>query len=1260
MEITENQLDVWVRTDSVLARGVIAGLLNRLVATSCPDAKTSRFPDEDSIGQPGSDGELETEDAVEPFVPAGRSFWEVGIGDPSKKATTDYKKATATIPSSIRAQSTFVFVTPRSAVSTWDATWDKGKQKRWLATRRSKREWKDIRILDGTVLVGWINSRPAVREWLMHRMNHPAAGAEAIDTHWENVCTIGQPPLLKPSLFLANRVAAIKKLESLFNRSLNKLQIGTRYPTQLKDFVAAYIISLGKENGRKILGRTLIVHDRETYNRAVNLLKSHVLILTFEVDETDRATFLQRALSKTHQVVYPGPIGGQFGEQPASLLNPTSQQTEDELVACGYPPERARKLAQKFGGNLNALLNLISDASELPQWSKTPDTHDLVIAEFIGSWRTDIQGDTDAIEAIAGKSFGEWIVAMQRIRRMPNAPLRQTDNIWKFLERFEGWYSLGKSVLQMQLDEFSKMAIYALKQTNESIDSDNLYAMSNYENKGLSNSVVFRVGISETIALLGSHPNAISGLEPEAVSEYARRIVRTILAEATWKRWATLNHIVPNLAEAAPSEFMNAIEWAVDNGLFTFLYANEGNGLVGTTHISGMLWGLESIAWDRQYFMRAIDILGQMAAIDPGGRFANRPASTLTHIFLPWLPQTTASSEQRVMALKILVKEHPEVARTLLISLLPNVVRSSSQTHRPNWRDSIPDDWEPSVTNNEYLEQTFAYTQILIDHVVESPMYTVDLVDKFNVLPKEGIEQILKSFISKTEVGSELRRKLWEEIGDFVRRHKRFSESDWAVGKDILTILESFLCLLEPENPMDKHRTLFGKRAWDYFEEKLSYEEQAKRMNILKEDAAIEIFKNGGISQVLAFAQSVEHSSMFGFAVGRAIPESIDCSIFQISENKINKSLEEFTAGFISGRFDRDGWKWFDQLDLTPFGNTQKGKILSQLPFIKDTWDRVESILETSEHFYWEKTGANGYHIGDMVNFAVNKLLMHSRPVDAVRILHHSYYSTKQLNTNLAIKAITAIVKMNEPLNGNLDTYDLREVVTQIQNDPTADEEAMIFIEWNLLGLLDRHSGASPKTLNRCLAKDPEFFCKILELAYRANSDKTPKKKAPKGKIASATNAYRLLDQWTLVPGTSEEGAFSPRKFIEWYEKMKSLSTKSDRLEVALLTFGHILRFAPSDPSGLWIHKVVAAVLNDKSAQRMRDGYRTGLFNARGVFWVDPSGQQEFQLAAAYKDKARALETEGFPRIAATLTDLASGYEAEANRRIRNERIKDE
>lgn len=94
---------------------------------------------------------------------------------------------------------------------------------------------------------------------------------------------------------------------------------------------------------------------------------------------------------------------------------------------------------------------------------------------------------------------------------------------------------------------------------------------------------------------------------------------------------------------------------------------------------------------------------------------------------------------------------------------------------------------------------------------------------------------------------------------------------------------------------------------------------------------------------------------------------------------------------------------------------------------------------------------------------------------------------------------------------------------------------------------------------------------------------------------------------------------------------------------------GHALVYVPADPDGLWIHRAAAAALNAKDAGDMRDGFRTELFNSRGIHGFS-AGREEHELAKKYRTQAEAVERSGFHRLATTLRELAESYERDAQR----------
>jgi hypothetical protein len=1253
--INENQLDEWVRANARDAQGVIVELVWRLVAASCPNPRERRFPLADSIGQHGPDGVLDTVLGFEPFVPEGRSFWEIGTGlNARDKATSDYDKLTAAVPEGVRKESTFVFVTPLSGRRGWEYTWKEDAQAAWLEDRRSRHEWKDVRIIDGTKLIEWVHQFPAVELWLAQMiLGLKVQEIKTPEHRWELLRSIGEPPLT-PDVFLANRAEACAKLKEVFDGTAKQLKLTTHFPDQVPDFVSAYLASLDVKSRTEAVSRCLIVSGTDAWNNLCTYREKLVLIANSNLDLSCEAAskLIQEALKAGHAVVFGGPHGGIPSSDSIPLRNPNEYQVQEALRKVGYGEERARTLAQKSGGNLGSLLQLLQNLPLRPVWSDWSEAADLAIAVLLGSWSDNSEADRLVAESISGKSYEEWIGKMREITLRPGTPLTQQDGNWKFVIRYEGWYALGPRLFDEHLNRMKEVSVSVLREIDPQFElpSDKRY-MASIHGKVLKHSHLLRNGIAESLALLGSHPEALTSCSLGKAEATAVLAVREILADADWVRWASLNDLLPLFAEAAPSEFLDTVEGTLrrDPCSFDELFAQETGGITGRTYISGLLWALETLAWDADYLSRVVICLGELAALDPGGRWANRPAASLATILLPWLPQTCASIAKRVAAVKALLAELPDVGWKLLVSLLPQYHSASPGTRRPAWRATIPDDWRQGVTNREYWEQVSAYAELAISEAKKDVSRLAELIEHFETLPESAYEQLLEYVSSEAVLAlpEDDRLRLWERLVDLVTKHRKFTDAKWAMSSDQLDRIAAVAERLAPQAPFFRHQRLFSERDFDLLEEKGNFEEQRKDLEIRRQKAVEEVAAAGGIKAVIDFAKTVQSPWRVGIAFGAIASLDADAEVLPGLLESDQNSLAQFAGGFVLGRFWYKGWSWVDNVDTSHWIPGQIGRFLSYLPFTSDTWERAERLLGDNQSAYWSQTNVNPYEANAGLELAIDQLIQHGRPYAAIQCLGKLVHEKQPFNNKRAVRALLEALKSAEPPH-SMDVYNIVEIIKALQNDPNTAPDDLFRVEWAYLPLLDGHHGALPKVLWRRLADDPLFFCEIIPLVYRSVHQESLTEEPTEERKKIATNAYRLLRGWRLPPGLREDGSYDGDALKAWLEEVKKECAKTGHLKIAMQEVGQVLIHVPADPDGLWIHRSAAEALNAKEAEDMRDGFYIGLDNSRGVHWVDPTGKPEMDLAAKYQEKAEAIEEAGYPRLASTLRKLAKAYERKA------------
>jgi hypothetical protein len=305
------------------------------------------------------------------------------------------------------------------------------------------------------------------------------------------------------------------------------------------------------------------------------------------------------------------------------------------------------------------------------------------------------------------------------------------------------------------------------------------------------------------------------------------------------------------------------------------------------------------------------------------------------------------------------------------------------------------------------------------------------------------------------------------------------------------------------------------------------------------------------------------------------------------------------------------------------------------------------SVLGADAKAYWTRTNGWPYQVEEGLSEAIEELLKYERPLAAVRSLMRLVHEKQAINTDQAIRALLN-APMSKEARGGIDGYDIVELIKQLQTNPGTDATRLGQVEWLYLGILEGYNEFQPKTLERQLAREPAFFCELIQLLYRSKMAEEPKEEPSDQQRFLAKRALRLFHEWSILPGSTEQGAIDSAALNAWLDEVKSSTNASGHFEVAMIAVGHVLAHSPADPSGLWIHRAAAGVLDAKDGEDLRSGFTTELYNLRGVHWVDPSGGEERKLAVDYRKKADEVENAGFHRVAISLRGIADGYIREA------------
>lgn len=897
--------------------------------------------------------------------------------------------------------------------------------------------------------------------------------------------------------------------------------------------------------------------------------------------------------------------------------------------------------------------DIAAEISDLQQviatnWKHHACAQKIAMACLIGGWDEAMHADIEVVTRIVGQDYRDWIADLRETLQVHDCPLAFKNGLWSAKERSKSWTDFGSRIFDNHLDTLKAVALNVLSMDDPSFElpGDERYTAA-IHGKVLPHSSALRVGLSETLALLGSRPESLVNCTRGKADGTALLAVRELLEKSDWIRWASLNNLLPLLSEANPDEFLTAVENAIAAAPSPFdsLFEEEETGIFGRNYITGLLWALEGVAWEEIYLTRTAVVLADIASKDPGGNWANRPGNSLTAIFLPWLPHTLASVQKRQAAIKTICAEQPEVGWKLLESLLPRQHSTTSGTHKPKWRKVIPDNWEKGVTNVEYWQQSRFCAQLIVEQAGFDINKLTILAGLYDHLPSPGAEVLRDKLTSKycVNLPEDSRMLIWSALCKLIAHHRRFPDAEWSLGDESLLPMEDIAKTLAPKTPSLLYKGLFSEADSYLYEGDGDSKKEQKKLFNLRKAAVVHILAEGGLSKLLEFASVVSDSHLIGEILADLGQSEFDSALLPKLLDTGEHSLRRLAGAYAWRRRYMGDWKWFDDLDKTGWSPNQIALLLCALPFELNAWDRAAVLLGENEAAYWKNTNANSYHTDDELEYALRKLLEFGRSTAVIDCLSRELLKEKPINPVLACDALLSLVK-SEELDGRIDSYNVTKIINALQENTATEQDRLFQIEWAYLALLDRYSGCSPITLENRLTSDPGFFCELIQLIYLAEGAESVEEPSESTRKI-ATNAYRLLSRWTVVPGMQVNKEFDPVLFTSWLNSVEGVVKASGHYDIAMVKFGELLVNSPGEVDGLWIHPVIAEALNSRERASLRDGYGTGIRNSRGAYIVDPEAKPERALAAKYRKQADEVENAGYQRLATTLRDVAASYD---------------
>lgn len=1234
--ISAHNLQEW--SNSLAARTTFPGLIADLITASAPNITEFRFPNREKGQVRGFDGVLEAT-GVPPFVPDGASIWELGVtADVVEKADGDFEKRTTDVAADVRANTTFVFATPR--------TWDRPSKQisDWLSEKRALGQWKSVECFDGIALEHWLDRHPAVAS---HYARYefglaPTAGACSSSEFWDEFSTRFAPTLTEDVL-LAGREAQGAELLRRLSEGGSRLAFAADSADEVIAFVVAAIRRAAPETRAFLEARAMVV---DGVDAARQLASRKGLIFL----PRGQARQLVGLLAQTGPTVISAGADEQRGQHDV-LARPTSSELAKALVSMGIAESDGYELARRCGRSLAVLARQKpSGTAEPPEWLQASEA--LIPALLAGAWKPSVQADAEVLKMLGGKASYEEIEAPLRgLTKLKDPPIDRVDDVWAMRSSVDAFVHLGHLIGGEHLARYAEQAKVVFSRVIEPPKADEVFRLTPPQRD--THSRWLREGLMTTLLHMAAlHSEAgfvVTGSSPQ---HFVDEIVRGLPNLSNDHRLIeSLRDHLPLLAEAAPIPFFEALERLLEGDAEKIrpIFSEREDFFAPASAHTGVLWALELLAWDEGHLLRAAMCLAKLAAIDPGGKLANRPINSLRNILLSWSPHTNAAYKHRIGVLSHVVRAVPSVAWPLLVNLLPQSHDIASPTQKPKFAEASPGGQETLTYGIVWATQA-AVLELAVEHAQLVPERWQTLIGVLGQLQPDSFEHVIRDLeICLDKQGAEDRFETWDALRKEVNRHRAFSGVDWAIEDERLSQMDALVAKFQPNDPLLVTTWLFddwmpnvaGRRD----ENDPMTAIQAARLEALRGVMAAQ-----GVPGLTKLAARVKlplqmAESLDKLALDEGDTSSLVRQLLALSGEA--KSLATFVVAQAAASFGPSWMKHVDRLRAElNLSADETARLFLALEDGKPTWDLVTSFGADVDDAYWRQKGAFGFRgTPEEMAYAVGRYRACGRTLAAIEATHRRLQevaSATMLNLlEAAVPEINAIARGG----GAMPEYYVERFFEELRKRPDVAREDLARMEFAYLPFL--HSRKQPLTLHRMLVESPEFFVSTICTVFKPASGEAPILSEQEQKMATA--AYELLNGLDVLPGQVDD-KFDFATLKAWSDEVRRRAAQADRSAITDARIGRLLAHAPADPEDrAWPHRAVRQLVEQLASVKVEEAIRIERFNMRGVYSkeIGEGGKKERELANQANEWARSIPD--FPRTASLLNSIAEMWFKEGN-----------
>ena len=1258
LTIKARQIEGWAGAD-IDARQCLPVLLRQLIHATGRDLCRVDLPGFDNSQRHGWDGWVEAE-AATPWVPAGRSGWEFGVGHrPRDKAEQDYQVRLAMLTPEKRADCTFVFVTPRN----WSC------KNEWAEGKNASGDWKAVRAYDASDLEQWLENTVAPRIWLAGKLGMPTTGFQTIEQCWERWAAGSEPPMasaiFKPSLDRHGRDLPDRQPNDFHAWLAARPDRPFTVAADSIEEAVAFIACLLREDDMPIgaCDRAVLFESASTLRLLAPSSSPFIAVVCSQ--ETERV--IGEVYRRHHCiVVHPRNVVDPKPDIALDLLDHDSFM--NALAAMGIDLDRAEQLERESGRSPTILRRRLSkiDAIRKPQWAGDAQTaRELIPMALIGAWNAQSSADREVFEVLAvlaDRPYQKIEESFAHLRQFDDSPVWSVGQHRGVASKVDALFAINKHVTDQDLTDFFSLAEYVLSETDPALDlpEERRWAAGLY-GKVRDHSSALREGVCETLVILSVHGNNLfwNRLDID-VEARVSSLIHSLLTPLTLDKLRSHDNDLPRYAEAAPDAFVRLLETDLQQTqpvVLDLLEPADSTPVYGWCPRTGLLWALECLAW--KHIGRVSALLAKLSGTVIEDNWSNKPIASLAAIYRFWMPQTAASLEERITALETLTSQFPEIGWQICVEQFTAYQQTGFDSYRPRWRNDATGAGR-LVTREERVEFTRKALDLALAWPKHDQTKLEDLVERLQQMPKEDQSKVwdLIDAWGASEADESAKADLRDRIRRFAftRFGHRRGLSDATRDR-----ARSAYANLESGDSVVRYEWLFAQKWIEFSADEaedgeIDFDKHEKRIHRLRCAAMAEIWTERGFEGVRVLLSGRSAAEVVGYPLGLVIRGAAAKADFLQQCLSVTGDLEVQFNGCIAGflhSINQDD-EWDAILSAVADGDDAERtvRLFRCAPFGQSTWRLLDRYGKEVKDRYWQEVFPiwNLFSEAELIEL-IDRLLEAKRPRAAFRTV---YFEWPRIETSRLKRLLLAVATMDtEPSEHyKLETYYISEALKALDGRPNVSPDEMTRLEFLYVDVLDGSEHGIPN-LERQIAKSPAFFVEVLAFVYkRRHSGQDPPKwriDDPEKRAGMAVSCHRLLDQMNHIPGTGKNGKIDDEALLAWVKEVRRICAEHDREAIGDQHIGQLLSRAPTEENGIWTCKPVCKVMERIASTEIGNGFRIGVCNGRGVVHrTVKGGAQERDLAGKYRSQAGKQRALGYYYVSSVIESIAEVYDREA------------